>query len=234
MLLQELIRIDERGQRFISARDLHEWICVSDNFSRWLDGSLYSARWGFKKFVLREEKCQETSKYAREGSRPLTMKAKEVYVKLAKNKGTTFERKLFKDYELSFELAKNLAMVSGSIKGQEARDYFIECEQQLIKLTESNLKLGSMLLTHKDKLNLTKELFYPILEQLGVLITKKNAVHQMIIKSIFGKYENVNKLTMITEEDIENYKKLAINLQKDTVYFEDKNQITVWDIIKEM
>ena len=73
-----------------------------------------------------------------------------------------------------------------------------------------------------------------LLNNEGVLDVKKNLVHQKIIKSLFGKYENLNKLTKLTDEDVENYKRLAISMQNDTRYFEDKNQITVWDIIKHL
>ncbi len=139
-----------------------------------------------------------------------------------------------KNHQLTLNMAKEVCMIDKRPRGREVRKYFIEIEQLYYKQIETNLKLGSMLLTHREKLQLTKELFYPILEKLGVLDVKKNIVHQKIIKSLFGKYENLNKLTKLTDEDIENYKRLAISMQNDTKYFEDKNQITVWDIIKEL
>lgn len=210
MLLQELIKSKENGTKFVSARDLHRWLEIKRQFSDWKKQNVFNEKYSFV----------QNKDFTSEHLRVLS-------------EGTNLYREL-DDYHMSIRMANHLAIVSKTQKGIEARDYFCDMEQQYYKQTETNLKLGSMLLTHKDKLNLTKELFYPILEQLGVITDKKNTVHQMIIKNIFGKYENVNKLTMITDEDIENYKKLAINLQKDTSCFEDKNQITVWDIIKEL
>ena len=234
MLLQELIRVRKDGSKFVSARDLHEWLEIKKTFDRWNSQNLLSASYDFVKFINFNIKTPQPLKTLKNDLEVTSCEVQQVEVKLSKNKGTTFENKKFIDYELSLRIASHLAMISKCKKGHEARDYFFECEQLYYKQMETNLKLGSMLLTHREKLQLTKELFYPILEKLGVLDVKKNLVHQKIIKSLFGKYENLNKLTKLTDEDVENYKRLAISMQNDTKYFEDKNQITVWDIIKHL
>lgn len=234
MLLNELIRVRENGTKFVSARDLHVWLGSKEFFDRWNTQNLLNARYDFISFINFSIKTPKVLKTLKIEVEDITREVQQVEVTLAKNKGTTFENKKFIDYELSLRIASHLAMISKCEKGNEARDYFFNCEQELINMKVANLKLGSMLLTHREKLQLTKEVFYPILEQLGVLTVKKNTVHQLILKNIFGKYENINKLTKITDEDIDNYKRLAINMQTDTQYFEDKNQITVWDIIKEL
>lgn len=234
MLLQELIKVREDGSKFVSARDLHKWLGSKKTFDRWNSQNLLSASYDFIKFIEFLPNTTQTRMVVESDFEVTFREVKEVKIKLANNKGSIKENQLFTDYELSLRIASHLAMISKCKKGHEARDYFFECEQLYYKQMETNLKLGSMLLTHREKLQLTKELFYPILEKLGVLDFKKNLVHQKIIKSLFGKYENLNKLTKLTDEDVENYKRLAISMQNDTRYFEDKNQITVWDIIKHL
>lgn len=234
MILNEIIQKREDGTVFVSARDLHEWLGSTRNFENWNNQNLLNASYGLidciEFNVKKPNPLQSHSDYLEVVSREV----QQVVVKLAKNKGTTFENKMFIDYELSLRVASHLAMVSKCKRGREARNYFFEIEQEYTRQVEANLKLGSMLLTHKEKLNLTRELFYPILEKLGVIANKKNKVHQQIIKALFGKYENLNKLTKLTDEDIENYKRLAISMQHDTRNFIDKNQVTIWDIITEL
>lgn len=209
MLLENLIQKREDGSLFVDSLDLHKYLGVGTRHNDWIKRQIKN--YGF------EEKFD----FLR-------------YSKLSTGGKNSNLKREAKKYELSLNCAKELAMVERNEKGREIRKYFIEIEQLYYKQIEANLKLGSMLLTHREKLQLTKELFYPILEKLGVLDVKKNLVHQKIIKSLFGKYENLNKLTKLTDEDVENYKRLAISMQNDTRYFEDKNQITVWDIIKHL
>jgi len=117
--------------------------------------NILSASYEFNKVITvikNEPISQSSSKVLEE----LTCEIVRINVTLTQFENTKFKNKIFNDYRLSLRIASHLAMVSKCARGNEARDYFYECEQQLIKLTESNLKLCSMLLTHKDKLNLTK------------------------------------------------------------------------------
>lgn len=233
MILNELTRKRENGTIFVSARDLHKWLGSTKDFNRWAGQNILNASYGFDKFIsiIENEPISHSLSNDLEVD---TCEIARINVTLPQFEGTTFKNKVFHDYQLSLRVASHLTMVSKCKRGEEARDYFFNVEQEYTRQVEANLKLGSMLLTHKEKLNLTRELFYPVLEKLGVISNKKNKVHQQIIKSLFGKYENLNKLTKLTDEDIENYKRLAISMQHDTSCFIDKNQITVWDIIKEL
>lgn len=233
MLLQELIRVRKDGSKFVSARDLHVWLESKKDFNRWSMQNILNEGYGLKEFI-KEFENEPISQLSSNDLEVVSCEIARINVILPQFENTKFKNKVFYDYQLSLRIASHLAMISKCKKGFEARNYFYECEQLYYKQMETNLKLGSMLLTHREKLQLTKELFYPILEKLGVLDVKKNLVHQKIIKSLFGKYENLNKLTKLTDEDVENYKRLAISMQNDTRYFEDKNQITVWDIIKHL
>lgn len=232
MLLERLSRTRKDGTNFVSARDLHEWLESGREFVDWVKQNITTSSYSFKKFIKEfdnEPVSHDLSNCIEVGKCEIA----KVKVTLPQFKDTTFKNKVFVDYQLSLRIASHIAMISKCPKGDMARDYFYKLEELYSEQMENNLKLGSMLLTHKDKLNLTKEVFYPILDNLGVLSTKRNEVHKKIIKGIFGKYENVNKLTKITERDIENYKNLAENMKCDTRYFKDHNQIAVWDIINE-
>lgn len=49
------------------------------------------------------------------------------------------------NYKLTADFAKKLAMVSGSPKGEEARDYFVSVEQNAKKLANSTDRLGQLI-----------------------------------------------------------------------------------------
>lgn len=209
-MLENLVKTKEDGSLYVKSLDLHKYLEVKTRHNDWI------------KRQIKNYGLEENRDYTR-------------YSKVSNERGGNKNIKTVSNvYELTINCAKELAMVEKTLIGRKIRRYFIEIEEVYGKQKEANLKLGSMLLTHKEKLNLTKELFYPILDRLGVLQSKKNVVHQKIIKGLFGKYENLNKLTKLTERDIENYKKLAINMQTDTRYFTNYDQITIWDIIKEI
>ena len=73
-----------------------------------------------------------------------------------------------KEYQISIDMAKELAMVERNDKGREARRYFIECENKQAKalkaLSAVTLDLSSNLVVYKDNdfylssLNIAKEL----------------------------------------------------------------------------
>lgn len=99
--MQELIQVttNGQGQQVVSARDLHEYLD--------LDKSQIS-RW-LKSNIVENKFLIENYDY--EGF--------DIYV----------EGNLIKDYFLSINCAKRISMMSKSKKGEEIRNYFIECER---------------------------------------------------------------------------------------------------------
>ncbi len=107
--MNELIQVAERqiGDgtiQTVNARDLHVFLEVGKDFSTWIKGRIeqYS-------FV-------EHHDYA---------------LYLLPNFGEKGQGRSSKEYAISLDMAKELAMVERNDKGREARKYFIECERRL-------------------------------------------------------------------------------------------------------
>lgn len=99
--MNELIKVTTKGDtQVVSARDLHRELKVKTRFSLWV-------KQNFKHF---RENADFTS----------------VVTTTLVNNGA--EREL-QDYALSVEMAKHIAMMAGTEKGYEIRDYFIKVER---------------------------------------------------------------------------------------------------------
>lgn len=100
--MEELIKVKTQGDtQVVSARQLHEELGVKTRFSQW-------AKQNFKHF-------RENIDF----SSVVTTTQQNQY-------GGTKE---LQDYALTIEMAKHIAMMSGTDKGYEIRDYFIKVEQ---------------------------------------------------------------------------------------------------------
>lgn len=100
----ELIQVQSDNEKqLVSARELHKALNVKTRFSQWVTQN-------FKHF---RENIDFTS----------VVTTTEV-----QNNGGIQLREL-QDYALSVEMAKHIAMMSGTQKGYEIRDYFIQVEQ---------------------------------------------------------------------------------------------------------
>ena len=118
--MQELIHIDPHkiGDDIINsvnARDLHGFLEVQKDFSDWIKVQIERAR-------LVEHRDFEVFPFLGEksGGRPRT------------------------DYYLTLDAAKHIGMMSGTDKGFEIRDYFIECERRVQTLATKPANLSRL------------------------------------------------------------------------------------------
>jgi anti-repressor protein len=130
--MNELIKIQttEQGEQRVSARDLHESLGIQKRFSAW-----------FKQYQdMYVDGIDFTS----------------VLSGTVVNNGAV--RKL-QDYALTVDMAKHIAMMTKTDKGNQIRDYFIAVEKEHKALMADprmqmamGLKSAQMMLDHKDKI----------------------------------------------------------------------------------
>ncbi len=127
----------------VNARDLHASLGVGKDFSNWIKVQIDRAR-------LVENR--DYISFAQKGEREI---------------GAT----LRKDYHLTIDAAKHIAMMSGTDKGFEVRDYFIEVEKQSRALPMvSHTSVDNQLESHR-----VFEAFYHTAQMLGQ--NKRQSAH---------------------------------------------------------
>lgn len=100
--MNELINVKvENDQQLVSARDLHKSLNLTTRFSKWVN---------------------QNFKYFREGKDFTSVTTVTVV-----NNGAKRE---IQDYALTLDMAKHIAMMAGTDKGFEVRDYFIQVEKE--------------------------------------------------------------------------------------------------------
>ena len=87
----------------VSARTLHASLEVAKDFSSWI-----------KAQIKRADLIENTD-----------------YVKVAQKGELSATGQTSLEYHLTIEAGKNIAMLSGTVKGKEVRAYFIECERRV-------------------------------------------------------------------------------------------------------
>ena len=104
--MKKLIKITngENGSKLVSARELHEFLEVTERFQQWLDKRIEKYE-----FVENEDFT--------------SVKSFTVV-----NNGA---RKEIQDYVITTDMAKELSMIQNTARGKEARKYFIQCEKQV-------------------------------------------------------------------------------------------------------
>ena len=120
--MTELIKIttNESGNQVVSARELHKFLESKQQFADWIKNRI--DKYGFvenQDFEVFQDFMNNPN-----GGRPL------------------------KEYALTIDMAKELAMVEGNDKGKQARRYFIECEKlakQLMNTQQPVLPLKNQL-----------------------------------------------------------------------------------------
>jgi phage anti-repressor protein len=101
--MNELIKLktSEGGKKTVSARELHEFLGVKEQFTDWIQRKINDYDFvkdiDFRSFTEKSEK----------GGRPRT------------------------EYEITIEMAKELSMLENNEQGKKARKYFIKCEKEL-------------------------------------------------------------------------------------------------------
>lgn len=112
--MEELIRIREngKGEKVVSARELHSFLESKRDFSNWIKDRI--KKYEFIEnvdFVLLNNFSEQT--------------------------GQGGHNKI--EYILTLDCAKELSMVEGNAKGKQARRYFIACEKRLKDIVEKQL-----------------------------------------------------------------------------------------------
>lgn len=105
--MEELIKLTYNNDRItVLARDLHEFLEIGTAFKDWFPRM---CEYGFEEGIdfnpLKIEQVRQ------EGNRNVTRQ--------------------LQDYQLTIEMAKEIAMIQRNEKGKQARQYFIKCENQL-------------------------------------------------------------------------------------------------------
>lgn len=99
----ERSQIDGQSVQTVNARELHGYLGVGKDFSNWI-----------KAQIKRADLVEGVD-----------------YVVLALL-GDPMNPKPAREYALTLDSAKNIAMLSGTAKGKEVRAYFIECERKVL------------------------------------------------------------------------------------------------------
>lgn len=236
MIFNDLVVKVEEGV-IVRARELYKELGISKNFGTWASKVIEKDKENFISWEIVESKNVEIQTIVSEHPKVLTGKyiAIKFKTKLGQFKNTNFKNKEFDDYIISLEMAKHIAMMSKTKKGEQVRDYFIQCEKELEEIRINAVKEVAMRYEHKDKMNITLKELYPILDRLGVLPKSRKKVHELLIKATIGKWENITLAKTFDESKFkEDYRIIAEQLKEEgSSYFEDKNQITIFDILEE-
>lgn len=104
------LQIDDEG--FTTAKKLYEWLELTpSHYSRWVKDNITE-----NPYADENEFTPCRAKTSKQGGRPT------------------------EDYRISASLAKKISMATKSERGEEARNYFLGCEQALVKLAEQKHK----------------------------------------------------------------------------------------------
>ena len=123
--MQELIKVatNAEGNQVVSARELHEFLEVKTQFTKW---------------------CERMFEYGFEENKDFTSISQK---RLTAQGNVT----VFIDYALTLDTSKEIAMVQRSEKGKQARLYFIECEKQVKKQLPQTYKEALLALVAKEE-----------------------------------------------------------------------------------
>jgi phage anti-repressor protein len=145
----------------ISARELHEKLEVKKDFSDWI------------KAQIKRGLFNENIDFIVIWSNPLKGVAFLSETELVKKFGNTHRARALGwqlDYILIIEVAKHIAMMSGTAKGKEVRNYFIELEKQYKEPRRTQKEIDTNIAKIKAETKILEEQANTIrMEQLEVL-----------------------------------------------------------------
>jgi len=124
--------IDDAFVQTVNAREMHTFLGVSKDFTSWIKAQIERARLVENRdFILLTQKGEQTG---RGGHNRI-------------------------EYHLTIDAGKHIAMMSGTDKGFEVRDYFIECERRAMKAVMDPMQalndpamMRRLLLTYSEKI----------------------------------------------------------------------------------
>ena len=157
--MQELIKIEigEEGKQIVNARELHAFLEIGKVFAAWIQERI--DQYGFienSDFVVFSDSGNNPK-----GGRPA------------------------KEYAISLDMAKELAMVERNEKGKQARQYFIECERQAKNIVANNVQ-HQIPQTFHEALRLAADLSEQANKakaELAIVVPKANALDRIAAHS---------------------------------------------------
>jgi anti-repressor protein len=119
--------INEQTLDTVNARELHSFLEVGRDFNTWINARI--KRYGFEEGV-------------------------DYTVISQSPKGGSGNRGVTKEYFITLDMAKELAMVELNDKGKQARRYFMDCEKQLIEQKQLPATTPNTAILETDKYQL--------------------------------------------------------------------------------
>jgi len=109
--MNELIKITEKnGVKAVSAREIYDFLEITEGFNRWVNRMF---EYGFEESI--------------------DYQAVNIFVQASNGTGGTNK----KDYALTIDCAKEIAMLQRTEKGKQARKYFIDIERSYKSISKS-------------------------------------------------------------------------------------------------
>jgi len=189
--MKDLIKVNYANERqTVLGRDLHKFLEIETPYHIWFPRML---EYGFIEsvdYIAIEQKCSKPL-----GGRPSI------------------------DHQLTIGMAKEIAMIQRNEKGKQARQYFIECETKLFKLTKEKLTIE-----HQKKcMETLYNLFPELAKKDKINYIKANTITNKAVSNAFGfdkmlKKDNMTKdMLELREKVLDDYIKLYEITQDTTI-----------------
>lgn len=171
-----LLQVKEsKNERLISARELHEFIELGKDFSKWIQGKIY--KYQFK---------SDSDYFVRWVNNAGELIENEDDTDTMINKGYS------KEYFLSFGMAKELCIIENKPLSRKARSYLISCEKNYMNHLNAKLYLLDEGKIDDEKLSQWQEFFDLAIEFKPNLQLFINQLMEMIDNSSFLSHDIKN------------------------------------------